>query len=505
MGEPMKGQAATEQAPSSGGEVRLRRNAVGLTGTVIMSAAIMGPAVSTFFNPQFSTPFSGFATPFVYLVTLIIMLIVASGIMEMARVAPSAGSFYTYITRALGPRAGFTTGGLMFVAYALLAPIEIGLIGGYLQETFKQEFNVNIPWIWIGIVPWALMAILAFEGITTSLKTALALFTAEVVVVVGLSLIIVAKGGAHGLTAAPLSPTSSSHGFNGLVTGFVFAALSFVGFEGATALGDEAKEPHRTIPRGILWSTLLVGAIYLFGTYAMAVGLGKAKTNALTGADLPWNTLAATFAPWMKWFVIIGSVSSMFAVMINSNNGIVRILNTMGREKLLPSSLGRIDPKRLTPGRAVAYEAVFALLCAIVVGITAGGLSNPVAGFNVYGYFGFALTLSILPVYALANIAVIVYFRKRDDFNLIRHLVLTVLGGLLMIGLLIGQIIENPAPPFNWMPWALLGWLAVLVVGAVWLGRSRPEVLSRAGAVMATGEIAEEKALHGAPEGFAAS
>ena len=250
MGEPMKGQAATEQAPSSGGEARLRRNAVGLTGTVIMSAAIMGPAVSTFFNPQFSTPFSGFATPFVYLVTLIVTLIVASGIMEMARVAPSAGSFYTYITRSLGPRAGFITGGLMFVAYALLAPIEIGLIGGYLQETFKQEFNVNIPWIWIGIVPAALMAVLAFEGITTSLKTALALFTAEVVVVVGLSLIIVAKGGAHGLTLAPLSPTSSSHGFSGLVTGFVFAALSFVGFEGATALGDEAKRPHRTIPKG---------------------------------------------------------------------------------------------------------------------------------------------------------------------------------------------------------------------------------------------------------------
>ena len=56
----------------------LRRNAVGLTGAVIMSAAIMGPAVSTFFNPQFSTPFSGAATPFVYLVCLIAILIAAS-------------------------------------------------------------------------------------------------------------------------------------------------------------------------------------------------------------------------------------------------------------------------------------------------------------------------------------------------------------------------------------------------------------------------------------------
>jgi amino acid transporter len=484
---------------STGTEVRLRRNTVGLTGTVIMSAAIMGPAVSTFFNPQFSTPFSGYATPFIYLVTLVVTLIVASGIMELARVAPSAGSFYTYITRALGARAGFATGGLMFVAYALLAPIEVGLIGAYLQETFQQEWGVNIPWIWIGIVPWALMAILAFEGIQTSLKTAFVLFAAEVVVVVGLSAIIVAKGGAHGVTAAPLSPGSSPHGFSGLVTGFVFAGLSFVGFEGATALGDEAKKPSRTIPMGILLSTLLVGAIYLFGTWAEAIGLGRDKMNALTGADTPWNSLAATYAPWTKWFVIIGSVTSMFAVMINSNNGIVRILHTMGRERLLPQALGRIDPKRRTPALAVAYEAVFALLAAILVGLVSGGLGNPTGGSNVYGYLGFALTLAILPVYALANAAVIQYFRRRADFNVVRHLVLPVLGGGLMIALLIGQIIENRTPPYSWMPYAILGWLALLVVGAVWIGRARPEVLARAGSIMATGELVEERALHGAP------
>jgi amino acid transporter len=220
----------SKTGPATDSSVGLRRNSVGLTGTVIMSAAIMGPAVSTFFHPQFSTPFSGYATPFIYLVTLVVTLIVANGIMEMARVAPSAGSFYTYITRALGAKAGFTTGGLMFVAYALLAPIEIGLIGSYLQSTFKQEWNVNIPWIWIGLVPWAFMALLAFEGITTSLRTALILFSAESVVVVLLSLIIIGRGGHSGVTLAPLSPTSSSHGFSGLVTGFVFAGLSFVGF-----------------------------------------------------------------------------------------------------------------------------------------------------------------------------------------------------------------------------------------------------------------------------------
>src|SRR5262249_51180181 len=173
----------------------LRRNAVGLTGAVIMSAAIMGPGVSTFFNPQFSTPFSGEATPFVYLACLIAILIVASGIIEMAREFPSAGAFYTYVTRGIGPRAGFVTGGLMFVAYALLPPAEIGLIGSYLQSTFQTEFHANIPWWLIGMVPAALMIFLAFEGIRSSLRTALILFSVEVLIVLLLSLIIVRNAG----------------------------------------------------------------------------------------------------------------------------------------------------------------------------------------------------------------------------------------------------------------------------------------------------------------------
>jgi amino acid transporter len=493
-----KAESTTPTTP--GTKSTLLRNSVGLGGTVIMSAAIMGPAVSTFFNPQFSTPFSGYATPFIYLAILIVTLIVANGVMEMARVAPSAGSFYTYITRALGPRAGFTTGGLMFIAYALLGPIEVGLIGAYLQQTFLQEFGVNIPWIWIGIVPWVLMVILAFEGIRGSLRVATVLFTAEVLVVVVISVIIIASGGKEGVTLAPFNPAESPNGFPGLVTGFIFAGLSFVGFEGATALGDEAKRPSRTIPMGILLSTLLVGVIYLLGTWALSIGLGKDGMNNLVGSDTPWNSLAATYAPWMKWFLIIAAVSSMFAVMINSNNGIVRIVNTMGREGLLPKALGRINEKRRTPGVAILWEGIFVILVAIIVGLVSGGLGDPIGGFNVYGYLGFALTLAILPVYALVNWATIVYFRKRPDFNWFRHIVLPVVGGLAMVALLVGQIVENQTPPYSWMPWALIVWLVIVIIAAVVLGRTRPEALKRAGSIMATGELQEAFAAHGSPD-----
>jgi amino acid transporter len=481
---------STTQEPSP--HVSLRPNALGLGGAVIMSAAIMGPAVSTFFNPQFSTPFSGAATPFVYFACLVAILIAASGVIAMAGRLPSAGAFYTYVTRGLGPRAGFVTGGLMFVAYALLPPAEIGLIGSYLQNTFNTEFSVNIPWWVIGMVPAGFMIFLAYEGITSSIRTAMVLFTAEVIVVLVIAIIIVAKGGAHGLTLKPLSPTASPHGFKGLVTGFVFAALSFVGFEGASTISEEVREPRKTVPRAILLSCLVVGLIYLFCIWAEVNGLGISGANKLTGADTPWNNLAATFAPWMKWFIIIAAVSSMFAVMVNSNNGIIRIFFAMGREGLLPKWFSEVHPVRRTPTKAVLVQGAFSIALALVVGAVSGGLSKPLGGSNVYGYLGFLLTLGILPVYVLTNLAAIRYFWGSDGFDWLRHLVLPALGAGLMVALLIGQIIENSVQPFKSFPWVVLAWVVVVALVAFWIGNRRPQTLALAGSVLATGEADDD-------------
>ena len=451
-----------------------------------MSAAIMGPAVSTFFNPQFSTPFSGEATPLVYLLCLIAILIAASGIVEMARELPSAGAFYTYVSRGLGPRLGFITGGLMFAAYALLPPAEIGLIGSYVQNTLRAELHVNVPWWLIGLVPVALMVALVAGGIRASLRTALALFALEVLIVLLLAVIVVGKGGHNGLSMHPFSPGASPNGFGGLTTGFVFAALSFVGFEAAATLGDEVRQPRRIVPRAVLLSVLAVGALYVFCVWAEVIGLGRAATNSLDGASTPWNDLAATYAPWMKWPVIVASVSSMFAVMISSANGIARILNTMGREEVLPRLFAFVDPKRRTPTRAIFATSAFAVATALIVGAVSGGLGNPVGGSNVYSYLGFLLTLGILPVYVLTNLTAARYFLGQERFSLVRHGIVPLVGAGLMIALLVGQIVEQTERPYSWFPWVIVGWIALVAAGAAWLAAVRPRALERAGTLLAT-------------------
>jgi amino acid transporter len=190
----------------------------------------------------------------------------------------------------------------------------------------------------------------------------------------------------------------------------------------------------------------------------------------------------------MKWPVIVASVSSMFAVMINSANGIVRILNTMGREGLLPRVFAFIHPRHLTPSHAVLATGGFAVALALIVGAIAGGLGDPLAGANVYGYLGFLLTLAILPVYVLTNVAAARYFLRSGRFHLVRHGILPLGGAALMVALLVGQVVEQTTKPYTWFPWIIVAWVALMAAGALWLAKNRPAQLELAGAVLATGE-----------------
>jgi hypothetical protein len=92
----------------------------------------------------------------------------------------------------------------------------------------------------------------------------------------------------------------------------------------------------------------------------------------------------------------------------------------------------------------------------------------------------------VLPVYALTNLAAARYFARAGRFKLVRHGLLPLVGAGLMVALLVGQIVEQTAAPYTWLPWAIVAWVTAVGVGAVWLARTRPSELERAGAVLAS-------------------
>jgi amino acid transporter len=144
-----------------------------------------------------------------------------------------------------------------------------------------------------------------------------------------------------------------------------------------------------------------------------------------------------------------------------------------------------VNGERGTPTNAVYFQSIFSALVVVAVGAVSGGLANPDGGSNVYGYCGFLLTLAILLVYILANLAAIAFFRRRGDAKILRQIVLPALGIALIGGLFFAQIIEQTDPPYTWMPWLIVGWLVAVAAGAMWLRFNQPDVLAKAGAILA--------------------
>ena len=457
----------------------LRKNAVGLVAAIMLSATIMGPAVSTYFNTQFTAINAGAALPFVYLVSLIAALIVANGVAEMARKLPAAGAFYTYVVRGVGPKAGFVTGTLMFLGYSLLEPAELALIGYWISNVLSR-FGYDVSWLIIAAIFWVTTFVLSIRGIRISMETALIAFGIEVGVIIVLSVLVLGKGGAEGINLQPFDPGQSPTGVSGIALGLVFGILPFVGFEGAATLGEEVENPRVNVPRAIFGATLLVGIIYLFATWAETLGFGVSTISVLQNDAAPFDTLAKTYSPdWFRVLTDIAGASSMFGVMISSHNGVTRIIYAMGREKLLPSVLGTINAHYSTPQMAIIVQSVGSAILAVILGLAVGP-------FNTYGYLGTILTLGIIPVYILVNLAVIRFFRAQypGEFNVIKHLILPIAGILLMAIPIYGLVGTNPAYPYNLFPWMVLVYIVIAVVIAFWLERSRPDELREAGKIL---------------------
>jgi amino acid transporter len=137
--------------PSSGEPVfegtDLRRNAIGLTGALMQNITHIAPAIAALFFTQAVVGFTGEAAPLAYLLGVIVVLMLGSTLVQLSKHMPSAGGYYTYVSRALHPRVGFLTS-WMYVLYAPLAGGPIyGYFGFILASELKSNYQINVPWL----------------------------------------------------------------------------------------------------------------------------------------------------------------------------------------------------------------------------------------------------------------------------------------------------------------------------------------------------------------------
>jgi amino acid transporter len=457
---------------------RLRGGAIGGLGAAVLAMAFMGPATSVAFNTPPAAAKIGFALPFGILLAMLVCLIMASTIGAFSSKLPSAGFAYTFNTQAFGKGAGFTSGWILVLAYGAVGPMLFSAMGGFGNQFLVSQFKLNVPWWLISAVILAIIWFIGSLGVSSSAKTAMIFLTLEVGVLLGLFATIIGKGGASGNTVAAFDPAHSLTGVSGIGFGMLWGILMFVGFESAGTLGEETRNPRRAVPRALFFAVILIGIVYVLSGYAAAIGFGENHVHALSTDASPWTTLATRF--WGAdgvWLITLTVLNSQFANVLSGSSAAVRIIFSFGREGIFVRRLGTTNRKD-SPVMAWAAYIIFSA----VVTFALGAWITP---FGAYDFLGSILGLGIIVLYILMNLGLITYFRRhyRSEFSPVRHGVLPILGSLLLLLPIYGQLWPVPPWPYNLVPYLILAWTIGGIGYFLYLARRRPAMVEAMGRV----------------------
>ena len=472
---------------------RLRGNAIGVIGAVVISMAFMGPATAVFFNTSPMTAGAGYALAASMLLAMITSVIVASSIAAFAQKIPAAGFAYTYNMHGLGKRGGFMSGWILAFSYGMVGPMLFSGMGAFAAQFVKSQWGADVPWWIFSVVIIAVVWGIGALGIGRSAEVALIFLVLELGVMLFLFATILRHGGAEGVTLAPFNPANSLKGFSGIGIGLLWGILNFVGFESAATLGEETRDPRRNIPIALFTAVIVIGVYFVLATWVVAIGFGKSHTGALVADSTPWSTLANRY--WgsnLSWILSITVLNSIFANIISGSNAAVRVLFSMGREGIFTRALGGTN-RAGTPVVAVTAYAIFSLILCVVGGVWWGP-------FGAYGFYGSILGLGMLIIYILLNVALIRYFLRehRTEFNIIRHGILPVIASLVMLLPIGGLLYPVPAYPNNLVPYIMVAWIVIGIVYLMAIVRRRPDILDAMGRAM--GEEAPRPSTRSSPQ-----
>jgi amino acid transporter len=480
------------KAQDKPGSPQRLRGQLTLPNCVALSAAVMAPVIAVILNAPAAAADSQGALPLSFLAAFIGTAFIANTVIQFSRRLPSSGLFYNYCSHALGGGAGFFTGWLYFAAYVLLAVGLFTANGAFLQNYMQTEWSVNINWWILSLILMALVFALSIRSIKASVRVDLTLLAFEMVAFITLAVIAIAKAG-NGNTLHYFSTSASSKGVTGIGLGAVFGILSFIGFESAAVLGEESKSPRRNIPRAVLGATVIIGIFYVFMMYALSAGYrlnNPAQLKAFINDPTPFPTIAHRYASWMTQIIDIAGVFGLFSCFLAVQNATVRVIFSMGRDRVLPGALGKAHRRFHSPYVAIYALSGFSIVAGILLSVWLGsGLTD------VYGWTGSLGTVAVVLVYMLANIGLIRFFWRDPERSIWRHIVAPILG-VVALGYPLWSVAKpGQAYPYNLVPYIVLGWVVLGSVAYYYLRSTAPQKLQAVGRILAEDEedLAEGK------------
>ena len=459
----------------------LHRGALSLIDIATSTMANIAPAMSFYFSSALLAAAAGVASPITIIVAAIAIALLGNTLAEFSRSIPSTGSFITFIGKTFGPVMAVTTTIVVSVGYIVAMASVIDISGGWVHIILQHYFGWNVPWQPLTLLFVVIVFFLMVRGVHLSTRWAGYFFALEMGVLLLVSIVVLVTHAAR-LSLAPFNPANISGGLAGLGLGFPIAVYMFVGWENSAALAEETSEPRRNVPRAVYASILLMSLSYLLFMYSTVVAFNY-NVKALSAAEVPFIDAAQSIAGVLALLAYIAGFTSTIGAMIAGSNSQSRLIFNAAREGLLPSWLARVHSQRRTPW------ASFIVFFGIGLGIVYlfGWSIDPVTFFGEIATLG---TILIALTYLVSNIALPAYYWRhhRDQFSVIKHVVLPILGVLAIGFPLWGLIQPGQEAPFNIFPWISLGIIVLAVIYAFILSRRDPTLGDRVGSIVADRE-----------------
>lgn len=436
-------------------KIPLKPNCLSFTEVLAQAVALISPTMTAALIIPVMYSNTGDWSWMSYALGTIMLLFVAYNLNQFASRSTGAGSMYAYICRGLGVSAGAVGGWSLIWAYlgisiagatgfSIFADTLLGMIGLHVPPIALFAVCVATSWYcaWKNVQLSAIL-MLFFEGISMAL-------------ILILCAIVLSQ---HHFAVDKAQFDVSALPWSSVGLGVVVAIFSLVGFECATAFGDEAKNPLKTIPHAVMVSLLISGAFFVFVTYVMVLGI-RGYSTPLDKLDTPLNTLAelAHVAP-LAIPLSLGAMVSFFALNCSCINAGARVIYAMGRHGIFHEAAGDAHETNETPHVAVTVMSIISFALPTIAALFA------LKPLDIFNYAGTLAAFGFITPYFLITVAAPVYLKRLNEQRPI-DLVMCVASVLLLLIPAVGSVIPIPDPPVNYFPYA---YLAYLLIGIAWV------------------------------------
>lgn len=419
-----------------------------MSGPELAAQAIASIAPSAVIAFTAAEIFLGAGTGTIYAFALATLVILCVGyiVAFFAKLFPSAGSLYTYVSKGLGPTGAFTAGmALMIGSWAIATGSLNGAVSFMMDVLRLLGFNSVQGVVWaiiLILVIGGLATFFTIQGIRASARVSFVLELVSIAIILVLLVTALIWAGQAGWDPSQFSLRETP--FQGVAAGMVLAILGFVGFSSADALGREARNPKTAIPRAIMWSALGVGILYVFAAYTQIVVLGDELGAVASPLEAMNDKIGMPI--WFGPVLLFGVAASFFAVVVAPLNVVGRIIYVMGKEGVLPNAFGRTHGKHLTPHRGLLLAGGLAILTDVLMVLFGNNLMDTLVWVDTYGTYGYMLS------YTLVAIAGVLFIRKRGIKNPIVPVV-AVVAVVAMAYVFFANIWPVPVFPVNILPY----------------------------------------------------